>query len=1001
MRCVDTIHLCVLPSGEDQTAPELVSLEWLEDVAGAGGLLVVELTVDEPLAQDPEVSLGTAADAPKMRTDAEASTPAEGRYRLSRRIDGTEPEGIVPTAVFLIDVGGNATTLSGGDVTLDFGLPTVDPLAWQAPPGKLALTHGDTLDYAGHVDEAPADAAVRLITTAGATVAIGEAPLFAPGVDGFDVSGSLTLPASGLESGFVELEVVVTDLAGNASAPGLSRSGLIALDVDPPTNPSLLLPGAPLTQQATISVEASAAGATAVSFAGDIVDAPAWRPLEDAPFSVTLTPGAGDKNVSAVFRDGAWNESAVAIEGIAFDPTVDLAGPRLTGATTTGGTTIVATFDEPVSGGGVTGSYSVVSTGDDTPLAVTDAQPTPDGRVVVLTTELQAAGEPYRLTVSGLTDASANQNPIDPAYDEAVLVGYGYTDTSAPLILAPLDGATVASASASVRLVWSDRFGAASYTVEIFRDVPPAMPEGAPIVVSTPFADVTTLEAGHTYYWRVRADVTTPLSYSAPRSFALLDGVIYTSCPAAESCDLGGNGTLEAPFEVIDEALGAAAARLALAWEVRVAARGGGTPYVETLNVPLGVTLKGGYSADFSERDLALHRTVLSSPSLTTLQIQSARPETPVTVDGLEIESTCPDDTYTLFVSDCDVGLTIVDTTVTAPSGTPTSTALYMIASGDSLGGGPTFVRTTLRGGDDTSKSRGAFLHDSAPVFIDSLIEGGDVTGFYPTSEGIHADGRFSLIGTTVRPGTSTGGYGSTALEAGGAEVYIGRSLIHGVNQLGSPWSSHIGRGDIEGSVIMSGTCSCSGPGWGWPALIVDGGPTRITNSTLVAGAPGAFSPHSVLVAGQDLTLTNSILVHAGGFSIACAIVGGFESVQNNLFLGCPTLISIGGTNHTSEAVLTDEAVLTGGVEGSATGNLGPSSVADLAAADFADPAGGDYSLGDDTPTAITQGGKAVGPLVSTCGADLEQPCGGLLEDWDEAARPGADGFFSIGAFEP
>lgn len=88
-----------------------------------------------------------------------------------------------------------------------------------------------------------------------------------------------------------------------------------------------------------------------------------------------------------------------------------------------------------------------------------------------------------------------------------------------------------------------------------------------------------------------------------------IDGVIDDAIFVSKSATAPGNGTITAPFQKISDALSVFASS---GKKYILVAEG---VYDENLNLPNGVSLYGGYSVNFRERDLVLHSTVLRGTS--------------------------------------------------------------------------------------------------------------------------------------------------------------------------------------------------------------------------------------------------------------------------------------------------------------------------------------------------------------------------------------------------
>lgn len=248
-------------------------------------------------------------------------------------------------------------------------------------------------------------------------------------------------------------------------------------------------------------------------------------------------------------------------------------------------------------------------------LAVLDAQPQEDGLSVVLVTEPQAGGRLYTLTVSNVFDALG-----EPLTGTATFVGFGpQADGEPPALLAPPSPGYLMQPS--VTLVWSPRFGAHHYTVEIARDPQWTQPvAGSPWRVVEPQVELTvSLPVGETYFWRVRANVTDEGAWSQG-SFALLEDAIYVSCPHDKACEedsTTARGGRAQPMRSLQRAIDTA---LLLGLPRVLVAGRGDAAYPEPLSIiGGGVSVEGGYSPGFSERDSQRYPTRVETPGVTAV----------------------------------------------------------------------------------------------------------------------------------------------------------------------------------------------------------------------------------------------------------------------------------------------------------------------------------------------------------------------------------------------
>lgn len=1013
-RCRTDLGFCVVEGSPDHTPPMLaLPPEWVTSAGSVGDVLVLVLESSEPLAVPPVARLGLTSEAPAFSLDEASSTLSEDHYVLVRQLDGSEPEGTVGVTVTLVDVAGNEGSLAVGDVQLDFSPPLISGLRWELPAGKTALKSGDAHRFSGHVDEEPRSLLARIVADGRTTLVVLPAPTVVPALEGFDFSGAATLELL-VDERFLQLEVVASDALGNRSDPGASRSAVVPVDLVAPEGAFAAIRGKPLTREAGVLVELAAIGATEVRLDGDLLGGGSWRPLDfSAPTAVTLSPGVGTKTLAVTFRDQAWNESAVVLDSISFDPTTDDTGPRLIDVKATSDGAVFLTFNEvlDVVSAEDPAHYELRDPGNGL-LAFGAVQLASNGLRVLVETSPQTPGQTYTVRVTGVRDASSAHNLVDPAHDELTFVGFGASDTTPPTLVTPASGSAVAARAGVVRLAWSERFGAAQYTVELYRDAGLTQPVGGARVTSVPWLDAT-LPVGHSYHWRVRADVTAPGQFSSVGSFGLLEGAVHVYCPAAGSCGAQGLGTVEAPFQRVGDGL-AFARRSGATCDVRIAGRGGGTPYRETLVVPPGARLQGGYDPGFVARDVGGNPTSITSSSIVTVQVQGARPQLPVSLDGLVLLNESTVDGFGVYAADCDSGLSIVDCSITTADGQRRSTGIYLAKSGQSMGDGPLILRTLALGGQATSASYGLAAQASAPTVIDSQLQAGAAPA---ESVAAKVEGGFiRLVNSVVSGCDCPGNSEAYGLRADTATSEVARSTIRGVR------AAAIGAGEVSSSIIVGGAVTGGGTYVASLAVLSTTTATRISNCTVVSGGVGdtVGSYAGIRVVFVPPIVTNSVFAMRGGLGQRCVVLQhrlgasaatSFASLQNNLLTGCGTLVArvnpAGTGNCIGEPFVdcfatgaNDESLMTaGGLDGTARDNLEASTVATFAAIGFADAAAGDFRLTGGTPGLVASGGKDV--TGSTCGADLLQPCGGGVGDRLGASRPGADGKYSLGAYEP
>ncbi|MBI5508900.1 MAG: hypothetical protein HY903_09115 [Deltaproteobacteria bacterium] len=659
---------------------------------------------------------------------------------------------------------------------------------------------------------------------------------------------------------------------------------------------------------------------------------------------------------------------------------------------------------------------------------------TPDNlQVVILESARQRPGAPYELTATCVEDLG--HNPVDPDHQTVVFQAQ-LPDTEAPMVLTPTDGQLVVRADHVVTLGWTPRRLATSYEVEVFADEALTTPLPG---FSWPYVTAETSwamplladdTAERTYWWRVRADVSEPGSHSPVARFGLVDDTIYVDADAAAALPASAAmGTRNRPLASIGVALAYAAIRPDAIAAVKVARRAADAAYYGSVTVVPGVSLLGGYAGDFESRDVTTGRTRVSGSGIATVAAVAVTMDAPVVIEGFTFDSGAVGNNVGMQVAGCDSGLTVASCTITGGDDTRESFGVLLVASGATAGAGPLFENVVISAGrvDDPlfgQLTAGVFVDDSSPTFRDASVTSGPTIG--NESLGVQCkSGQPTFLTSQI-----SGGDGGNAATSIGLGVFglcharLHRSLVVGgtVNG-GMSVAVYNYRGGLAAtsSIFIAGD---AGPGGIAHALRwqTSATPSHITNCTLVGPSRGAYLPCALLretgAGGYLLSVTNSILLTNGTMgmceSTPAATIGSFE---NNLLTGSSELfaekVTSGGNCSRStvhdcyslEADLNDHGLIckNGFVAGAdtASGNLGIETVADVAAVQLADAAAGDYHLTAATPAAIKTGGKNVGPGVTTCGDQLDLTCGDVSEDYDGNPRPGADGLFAIGAFEP
>ncbi|MEM6733889.1 MAG: hypothetical protein AAF658_20170, partial [Myxococcota bacterium] len=125
------------------------------------------------------------------------------------------------------------------------------------------------------------------------------------------------------------------------------------------------------------------------------------------------------------------------------------------------------------------------------------------------------------------------------------------------------------------------------------------------------------------------------------RSFGVFEETIYVYCPSNRGCDAddsSATGSLERPASTLERGLALAA--LVNATTIAVAGRGDGAAYEESIRITQPISVMGGYSPDFSERDPARFPTIVRSNTERTVLVFGNTPT--VSLSGLTLAGNGP-----------------------------------------------------------------------------------------------------------------------------------------------------------------------------------------------------------------------------------------------------------------------------------------------------------------------------------------------------------------------
>ncbi len=703
------------------------------------------------------------------------------------------------------------------------------------------------------------------------------------------------------------------------------------------------------------------------------------------------------------------------------------AAPSIASVSATYVTTLEVVFAHAMQGPSVAdpGAFAIQP-----PLAVLEAEAQADGTTVTLITAPQAGGRAYTLTASGVLDAFGTEVEAT-SFD---FVGFGPTADGAPPTLTSPPEATYLVGLTEVELAWAPRFGAHSYDVEVATSADFASPVASAQVIAPGTSTVLTLTPGHTYFWRVRADVTDIEALLPTSNFALLADTVHVACASGSSCApdpsiaRGGQATpLGSPQEGVDLAL-------ALGLEkVRLAGRGDGAAYAGGLFVfGGGVDIEGGYSPDFATHDPAVYPTRLESAGVTCI-LGGVR--APTRLAWLELVSTADS---ALSIGDAGEALTVEDCRLESAAG-PSLAVAVTVADGPSPG--PLLRRNTVEvvSGPDTSVgvlvgsgearlvdnqvrstgnggfggAMGIFLTGGAAA----LLDGNDVQVAGSTDAWVvRVDGADAVIthNQLASDATVSWVYGVDVSGAGSATVAHNSIHLHGARRdaVGISCGGASGYGYADTIIVDDNLITITGghSGTGVHTDLLGGGVrtlARVTHNTVYCDAtPDAYIQGctGALITGDEL-VTNNIFACKGEVprhGVRQVEPGFGGSLKNNLFAGCATVFSHDDTDYAD----VDALNLLDGETGSAceTSRIEANLVFTLDQL-FVDPDGADDDLGTagdndwrllTSDPAVTQGGHDTSASdCGPCGATTS--CGAVGEDVQGTPRTPPP---SIGAFE-
>ena len=192
----------------DATPPSLLEVSLSPDYASASSTITVTFTTSEPLSLDPTVRL--ALESPRVFSLVSATG---NDYELSYALSGDEPEGEVTIEADLVDEAGNATTVGLGTLTIDLAAPTPGELSFGSSP---YLRAGVTGVVSFNATETLAGGGVATFVDSGNLSGVELEVQHSTS----HFSGFAYTPTGEEAEGLTQIEITITDLAGNSATSG-------------------------------------------------------------------------------------------------------------------------------------------------------------------------------------------------------------------------------------------------------------------------------------------------------------------------------------------------------------------------------------------------------------------------------------------------------------------------------------------------------------------------------------------------------------------------------------------------------------------------------------------------------------------------------------------------------------------------------------------------------------------------------------------------------------
>lgn len=449
----------------------------------------------------------------------------------------------------------------------------------------------------------------------------------------------------------------------------------------------------------------------------------------------------------------------------------------------------------------------------------------------------------------------------------------------APEIITPESGARFRVGN--VRLAWTARALAQSHTLEVstdseFRTQLPNSPFTLP-ATTTDFEISVTSPVRH--YARVRSDTSDDGSFGQV-SFEVLGDHVYVYCAADDDCTSQQTHVGNASSPARSVAQGISIARTYGINEVRVAGRGGDSVYREgILDIPSGMTLRGGYSADFAVQDSILHPTHIVGTSLAT--IQAAQLTAATLLHGLHIvgpEAGGEDESVAVYLRDTADHLLISDCVIEGGRvAGGKSYGVRISTTDEATPHRPEIKQSSLLGGDSSEtfgESYGLASRKAAPFLHDNFRIVGGAGG--TRSSGLMLGGGAAIVEDNAEIAGGQAWFSSGINSANSGLTLRRNGIVRGGDlqnasvaiSTGVELSGADAPVLIEDSIISGGTVSAATQARSL-ALSATTAEVHVLRSTLRAGnvvAPASVSvsscgaTHALYTYGGDVTVSETAL---------------------------------------------------------------------------------------------------------------------------------------------